>query len=398
MSILNEKITESILKEAGKNSAYDKYVKNGNISEKIFKDISLSLDEGYHKYLEWIMKQIKELGDNYDSLKDKQLLLDEVIEFDKYKTYMDNKDIFSYNIDTILDSIDNAKDKKLELEIKKQNKLKPLYDKNGIKLYKINKYEHCYTYGSGTQWCINDPKDPFYWKRYSNHGQFYFLINNNLPSKSKYSKIAILQKKDESQNELISSSIWDANDQILFYDEFEKYLNEWNIPLKKYINISEIFKQYRIPGTEYATFFSNDKFGLMNREKVILPAKYDYIEPVLGGKYDLFKYIYKDRPGLKLIRGEGEEVEDWSIIGALNTKHIEINYKKNLIIYYRLSEGDVKVISLDGFNISWDPISLIPENKYDLAYFTKNGFQAKRIDDGKWYDFDEEGNNLGELS
>lgn len=250
-------LKESIIfTEAGKNSAYKKYVLTGKMEESWFNEIAEEF-VGIEKYMEWGCREMLKLGI-------KSTILSNVArEFDELKPYIDNKDIneYQYNI-LAYEIIPQAKQKKLDKEDEKNAKL--VYQNELVKIYKIDSYESACKYGANTKWCITERDNPSYWNQYyKNHGSFYFLFlldkNNTNPSY----KIAFQLNKGFPIN------IFNAFDTPISYEEFKNIFNNYKINWDKINNLIFKYDEIKNGHKDYIVSLDNKKFLINSQDKII---------------------------------------------------------------------------------------------------------------------------------
>lgn len=162
----------------------------------------------------------------YESNKDKEILKDYLGD-ELYKQYDELKkagkirdpkytniyNIIKMPVSDIEKYIDNVKQTSSNTEKRNKAKgnIKPIYNKDGWKVYRITTYEAAVYYGKNTKWCItgryggHEERGEWYFddyiEEYNLDGGYYFYIKSNTE------KYCLLRKKNGDP-----ISIWDAQD------------------------------------------------------------------------------------------------------------------------------------------------------------------------------------------
>jgi hypothetical protein len=153
-----------------------------------------------NKYLGWMAKQY--FNQNYQ---DSDLIIDVVGKFnisgDRLKKQGFPSDINQYktlsDLETAFSKL-SRRDTPSKKELKGYGEL--VYD--GPKVYIIapRNWEGSCKFGTGAQWCVSMTDKDNYWKQYSAHSLFYFVISKTLPSSDNSYKIAIQKRMDTGEN------------------------------------------------------------------------------------------------------------------------------------------------------------------------------------------------------
>lgn len=166
-------------------------IKYPDVPEFIFNKFLKADKSKTYKYIEK-MCQFFDEGYNYLAV------ISNIIAYQKLENYVDNKDITNKTYTDILNDIEDGKLKKATSlsQLRKASKLSGLiYDKNKIRIYKIDSFDEAKDRGKSTKWCTSLNKDNFdLWiDRYN----MYIIEDLNKEIDSPFRKICFLVNKIE---------------------------------------------------------------------------------------------------------------------------------------------------------------------------------------------------------
>ena len=173
---LSEILESTILLEGRLEDVKAKYP--GNDSDIDY--LSENDPSGNNKYLEWMSKHVIKNKVNISDV------IASVQNFHEQVKRIKNKDINSYKTMAELQVVvDEAKAKEEEKKVAKQ--AKKVYEDDTIVVYAPFTVQASCKYGAGSKWCIaggTSGNYNTYFDSYSNHSNFYFLINKKMSAKS----------------------------------------------------------------------------------------------------------------------------------------------------------------------------------------------------------------------
>ena len=160
-----------------------------------------------HKYLNFLVKNWGNLGENIDDT------IDILTYFDKNNQKFKVKDINQYNSFNELEAavLEVSQQKRRDFEVIPDTTV--LYnDDNYIVLIPESHKSSCY-YGSGSKWCTTN-ESPTHYKNYKAAGELYYILSKTKPSSDDSYKIAVNFKLDNGsfppKPEI--EGVWDATD------------------------------------------------------------------------------------------------------------------------------------------------------------------------------------------
>ena len=179
---LSQILESTVLLEGRKEDAIKKY---GEEHEGLITTLSQADPSGNNKYLDWMIKTA--LGKSQDNnIPTVDYIVRVVGDFHKQLARIKNKDINSYKSIAELNAVvDEAKAKEEEKKVAKQ--AKKVYEDDTIVVYAPFTVQASCKYGAGSKWCIaggTSGNYNTYFDSYSNHSNFYFLINKKMSAKS----------------------------------------------------------------------------------------------------------------------------------------------------------------------------------------------------------------------
>jgi len=198
--------------------------KYNKVPENVIEDLSKEDPSGTNKYLEFLVQNYSEKSPSFNLLmvnliknfhqnlqKIDTNLLDDVYSEERLIDYLDPsetsplgktvkkiykapKDINSYfgtGGSTILEKIVAAAKQKLSKSQVKELDVNVLYDSSKLKILIPKSYQASCYYGSGTKWCTTNKKSDSHYKKYTNEGTLFYIIDKTSSKENNWYKTAI---------------------------------------------------------------------------------------------------------------------------------------------------------------------------------------------------------------
>ena len=128
-------------------------------------------------------KYAKYLIDYYEELKyhTPEVIIDILNTFEKNLQRIQNKDIYSYSPNQLIDLITTLKETQSKSQLDKlgPSEVEKVLENDRVLIVVPKTYEASKKYGKGTKWCISSEDDPEPWLNYTEEDlhKFYFIID-----------------------------------------------------------------------------------------------------------------------------------------------------------------------------------------------------------------------------
>jgi hypothetical protein len=188
-------ISESLLVEGRKEDAWSKYIislSDGKLRDELIDSFNYFVSNdvsGNHKYLDWMMKNMKSLLESGNRSVKNQDMVDYITKFHQNIQRLDKKDINQYRGIHELSSVLNSLTTSRRVE-KLEGAEKIFEDQNLMVVVPLNSTGSC-KYGSETRWCVSAREDNQF-NNYRRDGILFFIVwKLKMPQHLKeYQKIA----------------------------------------------------------------------------------------------------------------------------------------------------------------------------------------------------------------
>jgi hypothetical protein len=181
---------------------------------------NINVPEGKKKYIIWFNR---ELDKGY-----KEEDLQGTIEFfhNNVKKFS-QRDIFLWDGKDLENHIKENKmySRRQFLKNKKNEDTEKIYENDDFLVVCPKNKESSTIYGKGTKWCIS-MKGANYFDQYRENHIFYFLIDKKSENKDKYSKIAIVLKKND-ENKIENTEYYLSDDTKEDFDNLPSRIKEF---------------------------------------------------------------------------------------------------------------------------------------------------------------------------
>jgi hypothetical protein len=182
---------------------------------------NINVPKNKKKYLTWIQRELKKEYKIED--------LQGTVEFfhnniDKFE----EKDIFKWDGKQLEDHIKDTGmySKRAVLKSKKEEDAEKIYEDDEWLVVCPKNLEACVTYGKGTKWCISMAGANYYNQYREENNTFHFIIDKTAKNQSKFSKVAIVCKKDNN-NKISDIEYYLSNDKCVTFDKLNKRIREF---------------------------------------------------------------------------------------------------------------------------------------------------------------------------
>ena len=259
------------------------------------------------KYVEWAVKQLR-LGHSINDI------IPTLNFFDKNVSKFENRDINSYDLKSLENTVKSIGSKSSVSQDRKEAKIsgaEKLYEDDNLLLLHIKSKEASVCYGSGTKWCIT-MKDANYWEEYTdNNVVFYFLIEKRTRPTDPMHKLALAwhRSADNTPTEL---EVFDAEDtQIDPYEVANDYMD-----FTKMMKISREDAKtrkspivYRLKQYSTASTITNEELTEIFSQDSTTTSEYEKMSDT--------KYV-----ALKFMRRDGAPVDEWAKLCASDSNDL----------------------------------------------------------------------------
>jgi hypothetical protein len=178
------------------------------------------------KFLNFLGKVVSQNNIDDDLLKVKIA----IEKFIKYQKNLDKKDINQYNsLKDIEDEI-NKHENRTRRDVKQVEGADIVYEDDRFTVITPKTHKASCYYGAGSKWCTAAKSSDQHFMRYNRDGKLFYFLDKKAPAKSRFYKVALLQKYDGQQ------IYYDAPD-----DSFKK---GWILGTPEFNKINSVIQKY----------------------------------------------------------------------------------------------------------------------------------------------------------
>lgn len=178
------------------------------------------------KFLNFLGKVVSQNNIDDDLLKAKIA----IEKFIKYQKNLDKKDINQYNsLKDIEDEI-NKHENRTRRDVKQVEGADIVYEDDRFTVITPKTHKASCYYGAGSKWCTAAKSSDQHFMRYNRDGKLFYFLDKKAPAKSRFYKVALLQKYDGQQ------IYYDAPD-----DSFKK---GWILGTPEFNKINSVIQKY----------------------------------------------------------------------------------------------------------------------------------------------------------
>jgi hypothetical protein len=147
------------------------------------------------KFLNFLGKVVSQNNIDDDLLKAKIA----IEKFIKYQKNLDKKDINQYNsLKDIEDEI-NKHENRTRRDVKQVEGADIVYEDDRFTVITPKTHKASCYYGAGSKWCTAAKSSDQHFMRYNRDGKLFYFLDKKAPAKSRFYKVALLQKYDGQQ-------------------------------------------------------------------------------------------------------------------------------------------------------------------------------------------------------
>lgn len=297
-------------------------------------------------YLKWVAQQLVR-NEPVDEI------INTINEFEKFKARLEQKDLYKYQtLGELRGAIEaggqSNSQKKKDVKQNLDGTYDVLYnDDDYLVVHPHSKEASCY-FGQGTKWCVSAAVSENYFNQYASDNIFlYFILSKKIrEGQQDMSKIAYAYAKALSSS---ASEIFDAEDQRIFNDDVEHYLND------KYLIITNKIKEH-LANTQSTKVYDShhnvtiEKYNAQISELTTQHDKLAYMDKVSAvAKDDLvINRVFKDI--IEMFKDINRTSYDWYQAHSIMAR-ILIGYdlRPDSIIYMinTFSDNKMDIVSRD---------------------------------------------------